>query len=147
MKVCIVQKRDTGTMYAMKYMSKAVCFERDALRNVLREIEILTELDHPGLVNLWFSFHGKYHQLHHATRYTYTFSPRWWNRHGGKIRQNSGQKCIKVVQIYWVKELLWNRHGWEIRQNSGQKCMKLVKILYAKKHDKNSGSHFMVSWT
>lgn len=46
-------------MYAMKYMSKAVCFERDALRNVLREIEILTKLEHPYLVNLWFSFHGK----------------------------------------------------------------------------------------
>lgn len=55
-----MQKRDTEKkMYAMKYMSKAVCFERDALRNVLREIEILTQLDHPGLVNLWFSFHGK----------------------------------------------------------------------------------------
>ncbi|ODN06612.1 Serine/threonine-protein kinase 32B [Orchesella cincta] len=57
--VCIVQKKDTGQMYAMKYMSKAVCFERDALRNVLREIEILTQLDHPFLVNLWFSFHDE----------------------------------------------------------------------------------------
>ena len=46
-------------MYAMKYMSKAVCLERDALRNVIREIEILVQLDHPFLVNLWFSFHGK----------------------------------------------------------------------------------------
>ncbi|CAG7733673.1 unnamed protein product [Allacma fusca] len=58
-KVCIVQKKDTGQMYAMKYMSKAVCLERDALRNVLREIEILVQLDHPFLVNLWFSFHDE----------------------------------------------------------------------------------------
>jgi serine/threonine kinase 32 len=46
-------------MYAMKYMSKPACLERYAFRNVLREIEILTQLDHPFLVNLWFSFHGK----------------------------------------------------------------------------------------
>jgi len=43
----------------MKYMSKAQCRLRDALKNVLREVEILASLDHPFLVNLWFSFQGK----------------------------------------------------------------------------------------
>ncbi|XP_050532270.1 serine/threonine-protein kinase 32B isoform X2 [Daktulosphaira vitifoliae] len=43
-------------MYAMKYMQKSRCIERDALKNVLREMEILTTLEHPFLVNLWFSF-------------------------------------------------------------------------------------------
>jgi serine/threonine kinase 32 len=33
--------------------------EKEALKNVLREVEILTTLDHPFLVNLWFSFQGK----------------------------------------------------------------------------------------
>lgn len=45
-------------MFAMKYMNKAACVERDALKNVLKEVEILTSLDHPFLVNLWFSFQG-----------------------------------------------------------------------------------------
>lgn len=58
-KVCIVQKKDTKQMFAMKYMNKTQCIERDALKNVLREVEILTRLEHPFLVNIWFSFQGK----------------------------------------------------------------------------------------
>ncbi|XP_054709774.1 serine/threonine-protein kinase 32B-like [Uloborus diversus] len=55
-KVCIVQKKDTMKMYAMKYVNKSQCVEKDAFKNVLREIEVLTELEHPFLVNLWFTF-------------------------------------------------------------------------------------------
>lgn len=55
-KVCIVEKKNSRQMYAMKYMQKSRCIERDALKNVLREMEILTTLEHPFLVNLWFSF-------------------------------------------------------------------------------------------
>ncbi|ROT67488.1 putative serine/threonine-protein kinase 32B [Penaeus vannamei] len=55
-KVCIVQKRDSKQMFAMKYMNKTQCEARDALSNVFREIEILASLSHPFLVNLWFSF-------------------------------------------------------------------------------------------
>ncbi|XP_076317559.1 serine/threonine-protein kinase 32B-like [Tachypleus tridentatus] len=55
-KVCIVQKKDSKTMYAMKYMSKNQCITKDAFRNVLQEIEILSSLEHPFLVNLWFTF-------------------------------------------------------------------------------------------
>uniref|UniRef100_A0A452DK92 Serine/threonine-protein kinase 32C n=1 Tax=Capra hircus TaxID=9925 RepID=A0A452DK92_CAPHI len=55
-KVCIVQKRDTQKMYAMKYMSKQQCIERDEVRNVFRELEILQEIEHVFLVNLWYSF-------------------------------------------------------------------------------------------
>ncbi|XP_024941694.1 serine/threonine-protein kinase 32A isoform X2 [Cephus cinctus] len=56
-KVCIVQKRDrSGNMYAMKYVHKGECAERGALKNVAREVEILSKLEHPCLVNLWFSF-------------------------------------------------------------------------------------------
>ncbi|GJQ83878.1 hypothetical protein Trydic_g6756 [Trypoxylus dichotomus] len=54
--VCIVEKKDTKKMFAMKYMNKDRCMKRDALKNVLREVEILTKLDHPFLVNIWFSF-------------------------------------------------------------------------------------------
>ncbi|XP_064630521.1 serine/threonine-protein kinase 32B-like [Lineus longissimus] len=55
-KVCIVQKKDTKKMFAMKYMNKMMCVNKDAIRNVLREQEILTALDHPFIVNLWFAF-------------------------------------------------------------------------------------------
>ncbi|XP_067011228.2 serine/threonine-protein kinase 32B [Anabrus simplex] len=55
-KVCIVQKKGSNKLFAMKYMNKSQCVQRDALRNVLREVEILTALEHPFLVNLWFSF-------------------------------------------------------------------------------------------
>lgn len=52
-KVCIVQKRHNRRNYALKYMNKAKCLHRDAVNNVLREIDILAELSHPFLVNLW----------------------------------------------------------------------------------------------
>ncbi|XP_063853924.1 serine/threonine-protein kinase 32B-like [Scylla paramamosain] len=55
-KVCIVQKKDTKQMFAMKYVNKEQCEQREALNNVFREIEILASLSHPFLVNLWFSF-------------------------------------------------------------------------------------------
>ncbi|RWS26466.1 serine/threonine-protein kinase 32B-like isoform X1 [Leptotrombidium deliense] len=55
-KVCIVQKKDSRKMYAMKYMSKALCIEKDAFQNVQKEIELLAKLEHPFIVNLWFTF-------------------------------------------------------------------------------------------
>ncbi|XP_026541290.1 serine/threonine-protein kinase 32A [Notechis scutatus] len=55
-KVCIVQKKDTKKMYAMKYMNKQKCVERNEVRNVFKELQIMQELEHPFLVNLWYSF-------------------------------------------------------------------------------------------
>nr|NP_788574.3 uncharacterized protein Dmel_CG32944, isoform F [Drosophila melanogaster]AAF52128.4 uncharacterized protein Dmel_CG32944, isoform F [Drosophila melanogaster] len=55
-KVCIVQKRDTGILYAMKYVSRSACEMRGALGGVIKEVELLSSLEHPFLVNLWFSF-------------------------------------------------------------------------------------------
>ncbi|XP_058444250.1 serine/threonine-protein kinase 32A [Malaya genurostris] len=55
-KVCIVQKRDSGALFAMKYVSRNACIGRGALGGVLKEVELLATLEHPFLVNLWFSF-------------------------------------------------------------------------------------------
>ncbi|KAH8340242.1 hypothetical protein KR074_000617, partial [Drosophila pseudoananassae] len=55
-KVCIVQKRDNGILYAMKYVSRSACELRGALGGVIKEVELLSSLEHPFLVNLWFSF-------------------------------------------------------------------------------------------
>ncbi|KAL9692587.1 hypothetical protein quinque_015871 [Culex quinquefasciatus] len=54
--VCIVQKRDSGNLFAMKYVSRNACIGRGALGGVLKEVELLSSLEHPFLVNLWFSF-------------------------------------------------------------------------------------------
>uniref|UniRef100_A0A182T237 Protein kinase domain-containing protein n=1 Tax=Anopheles maculatus TaxID=74869 RepID=A0A182T237_9DIPT len=43
-------------MFAMKYVSRNVCIGRGALGGVLKEVELLASLEHPFLVNLWFSF-------------------------------------------------------------------------------------------
>lgn len=58
-KVCIVQKRDSGRLFAMKYVSRGVLDGRGALGGVIKEVELLSSLEHPFLVNLWFSFQGK----------------------------------------------------------------------------------------
>ncbi|RXN22218.1 serine threonine- kinase 32B [Labeo rohita] len=50
------KKRDSRKMYAMKYTNKQKCIERDEVRNVLRELQVMQRLEHPFLVNLWFSF-------------------------------------------------------------------------------------------
>ncbi|XP_072120478.1 serine/threonine-protein kinase 32A-like isoform X1 [Mobula birostris] len=55
-KVCIVQKKDSKKMYAMKYMNKQQCVERNAVRNVFKELRVMQGLEHPFLVNLWYSF-------------------------------------------------------------------------------------------
>ena len=54
--VCIVKKKDTKEMYAMKYMNKVQIIRKHAVDNVFRETEILCQLEHPFLVNLWFTF-------------------------------------------------------------------------------------------
>uniref|UniRef100_A0A8B9KFY6 Protein kinase domain-containing protein n=1 Tax=Astyanax mexicanus TaxID=7994 RepID=A0A8B9KFY6_ASTMX len=43
-------------MYAMKYMNKLKCVERNEVRNVFKELQIMQNLEHPFLVNFWYSF-------------------------------------------------------------------------------------------
>lgn len=58
-KVCIVKKRDTKQMYAMKYMNKVQIIKKHAVENVFREIKLLRYLEHPFLVNMWFTFQDR----------------------------------------------------------------------------------------
>lgn len=63
-KVCIVQKRDSGRLFAMKYVSRGVLDGKaTGLGGVIKEVELLSSLEHPFLVNLWFSFQGKFHYV------------------------------------------------------------------------------------
>ncbi|KAG0344939.1 hypothetical protein BG005_001566 [Podila minutissima] len=55
-KVRMVERRETGKVYALKYISKAQVIKMDAVRNVLREREILETLDHAFVANMRFAF-------------------------------------------------------------------------------------------
>lgn len=48
----------------MKYVSRSACESRGALGGVIKEVELLASLEHPFLVNLWFSFQGKFVRLY-----------------------------------------------------------------------------------
>ena len=43
----------------MKYMNKVAIIKKHAVENVFREINILQTLEHPFLVNLWFTFQDR----------------------------------------------------------------------------------------
>ncbi|GJJ76768.1 serine/threonine kinase 32 [Entomortierella parvispora] len=55
-KVRMVERRETAKIYALKYISKAQVIKMDAVRNVLRERQILETLDHAFVVNMRFAF-------------------------------------------------------------------------------------------
>ncbi|KAG0241068.1 hypothetical protein BGW41_006405 [Actinomortierella wolfii] len=52
----MVERRETGKTYALKYISKAQVIKMDAVKNVLRERQILETLDHIFVVNMRFAF-------------------------------------------------------------------------------------------
>jgi len=52
----MVEKKDTQQRYAMKYMNKKLIIREEMVFNVLREQEILIELNHPNIIKLWFTF-------------------------------------------------------------------------------------------
>ncbi|KAF9342271.1 hypothetical protein BGX26_007927, partial [Mortierella sp. AD094] len=54
--VRMVEKRETGKVYALKYISKSQVIKMDAVRNILRERQILETLDHAFVVNMRFAF-------------------------------------------------------------------------------------------
>ena len=56
-KVKVVEKKSTGKLYALKYMSKEKIIEKKAVSNVIKERKILQNLAfYPFLVNLCFAF-------------------------------------------------------------------------------------------
>ncbi|KAG0245015.1 hypothetical protein BGX31_008108 [Mortierella sp. GBA43] len=55
-KVRMVERQVTGKMYALKYISKEQVIKMDAVKNILREREILESVDHAFVVNMRFAF-------------------------------------------------------------------------------------------
>lgn len=57
--VRLVQKRDTGHVYAMKILRKAAMVEKEQVAHVRAERDVLVEADHPWVVKMFYSFQGK----------------------------------------------------------------------------------------
>ncbi|KAL7270254.1 Serine/threonine-protein kinase [Rhizina undulata] len=54
--VRLVQKKDTGKIYAMKTLLKSEMFKKDQLAHVRAERDVLADSDSPWVVNLYYSF-------------------------------------------------------------------------------------------
>ncbi|KAF3918519.1 Phototropin-2 [Orbilia brochopaga] len=54
--VRLVQKKDTGKIYAMKTLLKTEMFKKDQLAHVKAERDVLAEADSPWVVSLYYSF-------------------------------------------------------------------------------------------
>ncbi|WPG98364.1 kinase-like protein [Acrodontium crateriforme] len=55
-KVRIVERKDTGLQFALKYIRKDEVVRSESVRNIIRERRMLQHLNHPFLVNLRYSF-------------------------------------------------------------------------------------------
>lgn len=54
--VRLVQKNDTGHVYAMKILRKADMLEKEQVAHVRAERDILVEADHQWVVKMYYSF-------------------------------------------------------------------------------------------
>lgn len=52
----MVQKKDTGHVYAMKILRKADMLEKEQVAHVRAERDILVEADHQWVVKMYYSF-------------------------------------------------------------------------------------------
>ncbi|KAI9718472.1 MAG: Serine/threonine-protein kinase 32A [Chrysothrix sp. TS-e1954] len=55
-KVRIVERKDTGLTFALKYIRKDEVVRQENVRNIIRERKMLEHLNHPFLCNLRYSF-------------------------------------------------------------------------------------------
>ncbi|KAG0328605.1 hypothetical protein BG000_000410 [Podila horticola] len=91
----MVERRETGKVYALKYISKAQVIKMDAVRNVLREREILETLDHPFVANMRFAFQDD--------EYMYMCMDLMM---GGDLRFHLNRKTFgEDVVRFWIAEL------------------------------------------
>ena len=55
-KVRIVERKDTGLQFALKYIRKDEVVRSESVRNIIRERRMLEHLKHPFVGNLRYSF-------------------------------------------------------------------------------------------
>lgn len=59
-KVVRAKKKDTGTVYALKIMDKKFITKENKTAYVKLERIVLDQLDHPGIVRLYFTFQDSF---------------------------------------------------------------------------------------
>jgi serine/threonine kinase 32 len=55
-KVRIVERKDTGLSFALKYIRKDEVVRSESVRNIIRERRMLEHVNHPFICNLRYSF-------------------------------------------------------------------------------------------
>ncbi|KAF2858655.1 kinase-like protein [Piedraia hortae CBS 480.64] len=94
-KVRIVERKDSGLTFALKYIRKDEVVRRDNVRNMIRERRMLQQLDHPFLCNLRYSFQD--------ADYLYIVVDLM---NGGDLRFHISRKTFTEEAVrFWVAEL------------------------------------------
>ncbi|KAE8356419.1 kinase-like domain-containing protein [Aspergillus coremiiformis] len=94
-KVRIVEKKDTGLTFALKYIRKEEVVRSESVRNIIRERRMLEHLNHPFLCNLRYSFQD--------IEYIYIVVDLM---NGGDLRFHISRKCFTEEAVrFWAAEI------------------------------------------
>ncbi|KZF21102.1 serine/threonine protein kinase [Xylona heveae TC161] len=94
-KVRIVERKDTGLTFALKYIRKDEVVQTESVRNIIRERRMLQQLNHPFLCNLRYSFQD-YQYLYLVVDLM----------NGGDIRFHISRRTFTEDAIrFWLAEL------------------------------------------
>ncbi|KAK2744245.1 hypothetical protein FQN57_004330 [Myotisia sp. PD_48] len=94
-KVRIVERKDTGLTFALKYIRKDEVVRSESVRNIIRERRMLEHLSHPFLCNLRYSFQDM--------EYIYIVVDLM---NGGDLRFHISRKCFTEEAVrFWAAEL------------------------------------------
>ncbi|CAI7601720.1 unnamed protein product [Penicillium pancosmium] len=94
-KVRIVERKDTGLTFALKYIRKEEVVRSESVRNIIRERRMLEHLNHPFLCNLRYSFQDM--------EYIYIVVDLM---NGGDLRFHISRKCFTEEAVrFWMAEL------------------------------------------
>ncbi|OXV07335.1 hypothetical protein Egran_04900 [Elaphomyces granulatus] len=94
-KVRIVERKDSGLTFALKYIRKEEVVRSESVRNIIRERRMLEHLNHPFLCNLRYSFQDM--------EYIYIVVDLMT---GGDLRFHISRKCFTEEAVrFWVAEL------------------------------------------
>ncbi|CAG8089685.1 unnamed protein product, partial [Penicillium nalgiovense] len=94
-KVRIVERKDTGLTFALKYIRKEEVVRSESVRNIIRERRMLEHLNHPFLCNLRYSFQDM--------EYIYIVVDLM---NGGDLRFHISRKCFTEDAVrFWMAEL------------------------------------------
>ncbi|KAF2760365.1 kinase-like protein [Pseudovirgaria hyperparasitica] len=94
-KVRIVERKDTGLTFALKYIRKDEVVRSESVRNIIRERRMLEHLNHPFLCNLRYSFQD--------IEYLYIVVDLM---NGGDLRFHISRKTFTEDAVrFWIAEL------------------------------------------